>query len=214
MHQLAMDSPNTNWLVLSKMTKFIEDEGIPPLDCIGSCGLHVISGALQSGVKAAEWGTEKVLMGMYKFVHKSPGRRADYVNISNGKNLFPMNFCSTRWVENAPVAEKTIEVWEYIVEVITFFLLKAPSQRPKENLSLDNIVKYHLNPLVPVQLHLFKDMATILNGFLVNFQTVSPMVPFLSMQIVDILHRLMRFLVPKDVLKTGNSPLKLQQIDV
>ena len=40
------------------------------------------------------------------------------------------------------------------------------------------------------------------------------MVPFLSMQIGDILHRLMRFFVPKHVLKTANSPLKLQQIDV
>ena len=196
------------------MTKFREDEEMSPLDCIGSYGLHVISGALQSGVKAAEWGTEKVLMGMYKFLHKSPGRRADYLNISNGSNFFPMKFCPTRWVENAPVAERAIEVWEYIVELIKFFLLKPPSQRPKENRSFDNLVKYHLNPLVPVQLHLFKDMATILNGFLVNFQTDSPMVPFLSMQVGDILHRLMRFFVPKHVLKTANSPLKLQQIDV
>ena len=47
-----------------------------------------------------------------------------------------------------------------------------------------------------------------------NFQTDSPMVPFLSMQIGDILHRLMCFFVPKHVLKTANSPLKLQQIYV
>ena len=82
-----MDDSNTNWLVLSKMTKFREDEEMPPLDCIDSCGLHVISGALQSGVKAAEWGTKKVLMSMYKFLHKCPGRRADYLNISNGYHL-------------------------------------------------------------------------------------------------------------------------------
>ena len=132
-------------------------------------------------------------MGMYKFLHKPPGGRADYLNISNGSNLFPMKFCPTRWLENTPVVERTIEVWEYIVELITFFLLKPPSQRPKENRSFDNLVKYHLNPLVPVQLHLFKDMATILSGFLVNFQTDSPMVPFLRMQIGDILHRLMHF---------------------
>ena len=96
----------------------------------------------------------------------------------------------------------------------SFFLLKPPSERPEENRSFDNLVKYYLNPLVHVQLHLFKDMATILNGCLVNFQTDSPMVPFLSLQIGDILHRLMLFFVPKHVLKTANSPLKLQQIDV
>ena len=125
-----------------------------------------------------------------------------------------MKFSPTRWVKNAPVAERAIEVWEYIVERIKFFLLKPPSQRPKESRSFDNLVKYHLNPLLSVQLHLFKDMATILNGFLVFFQTDARRVPFLSMQIGDILHRLMRFFVPKHVLKTANSPLKLQQIDV
>ena len=122
-------------------------------------------------------------------------------------HLFPMKFCPTRWVKNAPKTDREIEVWEYIVVLIKFFLLKPPSQRPKENRSFNNLVKYHLNPLVPVQLHLFKDMATILNGFLVSFQTDSPMVPFLSMQIGDILHRLMRFFVPKHVLKTANCPL-------
>ena len=40
------------------------------------------------------------------------------------------------------------------------------------------------------------------------------MVPFLSMQIGDILHRLMRFFVPKHVLETVNSPFKLEQIYV
>ena len=63
---------------------------------------------------------------------------------------------------------------------------------------------------MPVQLHLFKDMATILSGFFVYFQTDSPMVPFLRMQIGDILHRLMHFFVSKHVLKTANSALKLQ----
>ena len=107
------------------MTKFREDEEMPPLDCTGSCGLHVISGALQSGVKPAEWGTEKVLMGMYKFLHKSPGRRADYLNISNGTDVFAMKFCPTRWFENAPVAERAIEVWKYIVELIKLFSVKT-----------------------------------------------------------------------------------------
>ena len=53
MTQFAVDESNTNWLVLKKMNEYREKEEMPPMECIGPCGLHVISGALQTGVKAA-----------------------------------------------------------------------------------------------------------------------------------------------------------------
>ena len=55
MIQLAMDGPSTNWKVLALMDKLREKAEIPPMDCIGSCGLHIISGALGTGVKKADW---------------------------------------------------------------------------------------------------------------------------------------------------------------
>ena len=60
--RLQMDGPNTNWLVLKKMNEYKGKEEMPPIKCIGSCRLHVISGALRTGVKATEWGIEKVFM--------------------------------------------------------------------------------------------------------------------------------------------------------
>ena len=213
MTQLAMDGPHTNWLVLKKMDEYREKEEMPPMDCIGSCGLHVISGALQTGVKAAEWGIEKVLMGMYKFLHKAPARRADYLKLAD-TSLFPHRFAPTRWVENAMVAERGIEIWDGIVKLIKFILEKTPSSRPKDNKSYENLVLHHNNPLVKVQLHLFKDVALILNRFLVTFQTDNPMVPFLSMEIAGILRSLMRLFIPKCIMKKVKTTYDIQQMDV
>ena len=60
--QLAMDGPNTNWLVLKKMNEHREKEKMPPIECIGFCGLHVISGAWQTGVKVADANLKKLFI--------------------------------------------------------------------------------------------------------------------------------------------------------
>ena len=98
-HQLAMDGPNTNWKILRLITEMRDKEEHPPLENIGSCGLHVVSGALHTGVVAGSWPVEKILRAMYKFLNKSPARRAEYIHLSSS-GLYPAKFCSTRWVEN------------------------------------------------------------------------------------------------------------------
>ena len=62
--QTAMDGPNVNWKVLEVILIKQEEDKYPPLEDIGLCGLHVVSGALHSAVLAADWPVEKVLRGM------------------------------------------------------------------------------------------------------------------------------------------------------
>ena len=62
--QTAMDDPNVNWKVLEVIQIKREEDKYPPLEDIGSCGLHVVSGALHSAVLAADWPVGKVLRGM------------------------------------------------------------------------------------------------------------------------------------------------------
>ena len=97
--------------------------------------------------------------------------------------------------------------------LIKAFQSKAPSKHPKDNKSYDNLVKYHLNPLIPVYLHLFRDFMTRLNVFLVKFQTDSPVVPFLSEEIASILKWLMQF-VQRSTLKKADMPYKLHKLDM
>ena len=49
--QLSMDRPATNWSVFEKMSDKRKNDEIPYLENIGSCGLHIISNALQNGEK-------------------------------------------------------------------------------------------------------------------------------------------------------------------
>ena len=101
-------------------------------------------------------------------------------------------------------------IWEDFVRLIKEILAKPPSKRPKDNKSFDNLVKYHASPLIPVYLHLFRDVAARLNIFLIKFQTDSPMVPFLCEEICDILKWAMRF----SVQQTADTPYKLSKLDV
>ena len=185
----------------------------PPLQDTGSCGLHVVSGALDTGVVASKWLIEKILRAMYKFLHNSPTIRAEYIRFSVS-GLFPEKFCTTWWVENEIVANRAIEFWSYIVKLIKLFLAKAPSRQPKDILSYKNSMEQHLNPLVIVYLHLFRDVAARLNVCLIKLQTDSPMVPFLAEEIDGILRWLMRFFVKKGVLKATDSTFKLSKIQV
>ena len=98
--------------------------------------------------------------------------------------------------------------------MVTLIKAKAPSKRPKDNKSYDNLVQYYLNPLIPVYFHLFRDVAAILNIFLVKFQTDSPMVSFLSEDIAGILKWTMRVIIQKTALKKADIPYKLYKIDI
>ena len=119
-----------------------------------------------------------------------------------------------RLVENEPVPDRAIIMWNDIVTLIKVFQSKAPSKQPKDNKFCDNLVKYHLNPLIPVNLHLFRDVATRLNVFLAKLQTGSLMVLFLCKEIASILKWAIRFFVQRSTLKKADVPYKFQKLGV
>ena len=117
-------------------------------------------------------------------------------------------------MENEPVANRAIEIWEDYVKLIQVFVGKCHSKQPKDNKSYDHLKECHTNPLISVYLHLFRDVAARLNSFLVKFQTDAPMVPFLSEEMSGILRWLMSFFIQKDVLKKANSAYQLSKLKV
>ena len=64
------------------------------------------------------------------------------------------------------VTDRGIQIWYCFVKLIKFILQKPQSSRLKDNKLFDNLVLHS-----KVQLHLFKDIAFILNDSLVTFQT-------------------------------------------
>ena len=215
MVQLSMDGPNVNWLILKMLQKEGEEKELSPLEDCGSCGLHVVAGAFQNGIKASAWDLEKVLRAMWKLLDKSPARRGGYIKVCTmSPPVFPLKFCATRWIENEPVASRALDVWESFVLLIKDFLLKPASKRPQNNSSFDTLATSHKDPLMPIKLNIFRDVAGQLNTFLTKFQSNAPLVPFLADNIESILQRFMKYILLKKVVDDAASQYDLIEIDV
>ena len=139
---LSMDGPNTNWTAHEKLKNIRSREENPQLFEVGSCGLHVIHGAFQSGVKTTGWEIEKIFKGMWRLFPDSPARRDTSITI-NRSDQFPLMFCQTRWVEDVPVATKALEIWSFVVAVVEHLQALPSSRRPLNNKYYDIVVKNH-----------------------------------------------------------------------
>ena len=125
-----MDGPSVNWAFLKEIQNHREQEELQQLINIGSCGLHIIHGAFQTGATTTCWNIKGTLKATYKSLHDSPARRADYISVT-GSTLFPFSFCGTRWVEDKKVADRTVEIWVNTCKIIDAWQKLAPSKRPK-----------------------------------------------------------------------------------
>ena len=95
MCQISMDGPSVNWKFFNSVTKKREEDELPALINIGSCGLHVIHGAFKTGVEATNWNIKKILRSAFYILHDSPARREDYESVT-GCSKNPLNFCATK----------------------------------------------------------------------------------------------------------------------
>ena len=108
---LSMDGPSKNWKVYELTQEKRIEDNLSPLENLGSCGLHSVSGALGTVLKCSTWPLKKVFKSMFNLFHDSPARRDIYMNI-NSSDKFPEKFCPTCWVANEHVAEVAVNVWD------------------------------------------------------------------------------------------------------
>ena len=89
--QVSMDGPSVNWKFFTELKndQQIVDSSSVPLD-IGSCGLHVIHGAFQTGHTKVKWKVNATLRAFHRIFKDSPARRADYKKIT--LMWLPLNF--------------------------------------------------------------------------------------------------------------------------
>ena len=219
--QISSDGPNVNlaFLEILKDSR-TESDCDKKLINIGTCGLHTMHNAFKHCEKASTWDVKKLLSAMYKIFHESPSCRADYEKLTSALPTdYPLKFSSHRWAENENVAKKAYNVLPKLLEVVDFWKSLPKSKQPGQgkagaNKSYDTLLLKRNDPLVPVKLRFFEETAKIINAFLVQFQTQSPMVPFL----VDCLENIVRgfcdrFILP-DIMKKANTSYKLTKLDV
>ena len=211
--QISMDGPNVNWDVLKKHSQHREEGEMTSLVQLGSCGLHIVHGALKTGMKESGWNIDKILHAMWKIFDESPARRDIYIRETTC-DVFPLHFCKTRWVEDGPVAGRAIELWTSVTKVIKYWLSCCKSSRPQKNKSYDTLVEHHKDPLMIAKFNFFKYLASILSHFLVCFQTEKPMLPFLATELDRMLRQVYRLFIKRDVVNEAQTPYSLSKIDV
>ena len=165
-----MDGPNVNWKFFDMLNTELSgkfDTSLLEIDC---CGLHVVHGAFQTGHKAVRWNMNSVLRSFDKLFHDSSARRGDYIEITDS-NIFPKKFCSVRWVENASVAQRTLDIYNNIKKYVE-------KSRFPSNFTVKTVKESVGDPLTPCRISFFINIATVLEPFLRYFQSDAPLVPF------------------------------------
>ena len=225
---LAMDGPSTNWAVLDLVDGILEDGGLTKTLNIGSCSLHILHGAFGTGIQSTSWKLGKLMKAMFKILDQSPARRDVYLKEGTSEK-FPQSFSETRWIEDEPVADRALKTWSSIVALVRHFEGLSKSKRPQNNKSYDTLVEHHTDLLVPAKLHFFRFLATILQPYLIMFQTDNPMVPFMFDQLSGILYRLLSLvyirskvdskrklkeLMSKEFLQLAENQMNEMQVDI
>jgi hypothetical protein len=111
--QVSMDGPSVNWKFVKLLSSKLREISDMKLLELGSCGLHAVHGAIQTGHGASGWTVNATLKAMYSLFKDSPARRADFTSVT-GSSKFPLKFCQIRWVENVIVAERALEVYPHV----------------------------------------------------------------------------------------------------
>ena len=80
--------------------------------------------------------------------------------------------------------------------------------------SFDHFCTVYIDPLIPVKLVFFQDIASILNLFLFVFQIDSPMILFLIEALDILIKSLCTKFIKKNIPKNSCTTMKLIKIDI
>ena len=73
-----------------------------------------------------------MLKSLHSLFHDAPARREDYIRIA-GSEVFPLEFCGHRWLEDKRVTERALEIWPSLTTLITETLKKPKNQVPSSS---------------------------------------------------------------------------------
>lgn len=200
---ISMDGPNVNLSFLKKLREYMSEEnpnGKKLID-MGTCGLHVIHGAMKTGLKSVPWDIFSILRNLYYLFKDSPTRRAEFTKIT-GCSLFPQKFCAIRWLENSTCLARAIE----LTDPIKVYLKEA---KLSESKVYSFLVEHFEDPLLKCKLAFFRSLSLQCESFLCKFQSEDVLVPYLHSELSQLLGGLMTKICKADKVIEGSALLKL-----
>lgn len=85
-------------------------------------------GAFKNRENATGWGIDKMSL-----------RRADFKNVSD-MNVFLLQFCSHRWVQNKIVPKRGDELWENMIKKVKFQIEPSKQKQPNKDTKSWNLL--------------------------------------------------------------------------
>lgn len=209
--QLSFDGwSNCQFEAVEVKQEFSASDGNQNIVYIGSCGLHVVSGAFKTGHNVTKWNTVVFLRSMYNLFKNVPARRADYVNFT-GSTLFLLKFCSVRWLENGKALARALQVLPNVVKYVEHV---KKEKKPPTCGSYAHVVMAVKDEMLPVKLAFMLSVSEELGPVLAEFQTEKPMLPFLATALDGLLRSLLGRIVLKEKLDAAGTFSKLMKIDL
>lgn len=214
--QVSMDGPNVNFKLLKDLKVYLyELKEEKTLIDFGSCSLHTVHNAFKTAIISTGWNLIKFLRALYNYFKDSPTRRGEFTRITNSA-VFPKKFCAVRWVENADVAQRAIDILPDMKKYVsTIDKVKATSP-----LSLETIKECLKDPMIGPKLGFFKTLAADAEPFLSEFQSNWPYAPYLYTELNNLLRNVMKRFVKADEVKVGvdlgneENLLSLKMVDL
>ena len=160
--------------------------------------------------EANRLGIDLLLKSLYSHLHETPARREDYTKMT-GSEVFPLQFCGHRWLEDKIVAERAVEMWPSLTTYITEILKKLKSQVPTSSSTVKSAV---LNKLTTAKLGFFMSIAAAMRPYLQTFQSDGPLLPFITSELETLLWTLMGKFMKRAVLEGANSAYKIAKLNV
>ena len=96
---------------------------------IGTCGLHSLRGSFKMGIEKSEWEMKYLMKVSFNILHDSPARLDDYESVTKS-STFVLLFCAVRGIEDVAVADRLIEVWPNIKQIMNFWEKLSKSKQP------------------------------------------------------------------------------------
>ena len=110
---------------------------------------------------------------------------------------YPLFFCATRWVEDKKVSDGLLCIWQNI-KIINFWK-SLPKRKQPSSKSFENVKIAVEDVLTPAKLSFFSYFVSLLEPFLLKYQTQNPMLPYLYTALVDLFRSVLKLIIKDEV---------------
>ena len=118
--------------------------------------------------------------------------------------MFPLHFCATRWVENAAVATRAIEIWPNITKYVTEIVKRKPYEIPTSSFTIFREAVQR-DKLLVAKLELFRFIAGMMKPFMTKYQDEKRLVIYRGSDLAILMNDLMELFVKSEVLEENRT---------